>query len=93
MVRDREPQNEDLNEDQRRQIVDEVDFVLKGRDAGARGARRRVVGVLLRVEHVAPHDGRVGREVGDQEEPDRKDAAQRVKTPKQVVVALQKRNA
>jgi hypothetical protein len=31
--------------------------------------------------------------VGDQEEPDRKDAAQRVKTPKQVVVALQKRNA
>jgi hypothetical protein len=82
--RDREPEAEDLEDEQERQRVDEVDLVLKGRDAGMS------VRLLSRVKH-SPHDRRVRRQVEDEEHPDRRDARQRVQAAKQEVVSFDER--
>ena len=75
VVDDRQPQPEHLDEEESRKIVDEVHFMLERRDATDLGG-------------IPPHDRRVRREVGEEEESDRNDARDRMEPSEDQIMTI-----
>lgn len=85
MKGDGQPEYEYFDQDECGKGVNEIHFMLKGFYSGMPALRQ-----MGTTEPRTPHNRGVGRQVRQEERPDRDEAAQRMESPKKKVMSIQK---